>query len=71
MTVATAKAQGTRGARYARDGRVRLAVTLDEPVFDEVKASALRNHHSMAEEIRRRIDRRQKVAGQAVGRIAG
>jgi hypothetical protein len=56
MTAATAKATGTRGARYAASGRVRIAITVDEAVFDDLKAAALRNHRSIAEEVRRRFE---------------
>jgi hypothetical protein len=55
MTVATAKAHGTRGARYARSGRVRIVATIDEPVFDDLKRCAIRNHRSIAEEMRLRL----------------
>lgn len=55
MTVMTARAVGTRGERYAADGHVRISFTMPQSVFDDLKATALRNHRSIAEEIRVRV----------------
>lgn len=55
MTVATAKANGTRGEKNAAKGRVRISFTMPDGVFDDLKTSALRNRRSIAEEIRRRV----------------
>lgn len=62
MTVATYKATGTSGNGYCREGRVRFAFTLDEALFAALKASALKNQRTVAEEIRLRLATTERAA---------
>jgi len=67
MTVATLKAIGTRGERNAASGRVRISFTMPDSVFEDLKASAIRNRRSIAAEIRARVAKDQEEAARCHG----